>query len=120
MNIIIFDTEFFSLSKKKSSIIKKIFDDKRVFSGNITNKGVRRADFARAVFYLWDQNTNLIASDSSFINSTTIQYSSGIVTDCAIEPSTSANYSVSVSSCFSFSQPARFLQGARPQNLPNP
>ena len=76
---------------------QKIFDDKRVFSGGIINEGVRRADFARIVFYLWDENTNLIASDSSFIDGTIVQYSSGIITDCALEPSQVANYTVSVS-----------------------
>ena len=76
---------------------QKIFDDKRVFSGQIVNEGVRRADFARVVFYLWDENTNLISTDSSFINGTTIQYSSGIITDCALEPSESASYNVTVS-----------------------
>ena len=75
---------------------QKIFDDKRVFSGTILNEGVRRADFARVVFYLWDENTNLISSDSAFINGSTIQYSSGIITDCALEPSESANYNVGV------------------------
>ena len=75
---------------------QKIFDDKRVFSGTILNEGVRRADFARVVFYLWDENTNLISSDSAFINGSTIQYSSGIITDCALDPSESANYNVGV------------------------
>ena len=75
---------------------QKIFDDKRIFSGTILNEGVRRADFARVVFYLWDENTNLISSDSAFINGSTIQYSSGIITDCALEPSESANYNVGV------------------------
>ena len=76
---------------------QKIFDDKRVFSGTVVNEGVRRADFARVVFYLWDENTNLISSDSAFINGSTIQYSSGIITDCALEPSESASYNVGIS-----------------------
>ena len=75
---------------------QKIYDDKRVFSGKIINEGMRRADFARVIFHLWDEDTNLIASDSSFVDGTKIQYKSGIVTDCAIESGASAKYETSV------------------------
>tara|TARA_B100000131_G_scaffold213482_1_gene205244 strand:+ start:199 stop:990 length:792 start_codon:yes stop_codon:yes gene_type:complete len=76
---------------------QKIYDDERVFTGTIINEGMRRADFARVIFYLWDEETNLISSDSSFVDGTTIQYKSGIVTDCAVESGNTASYEVSVS-----------------------
>ena len=75
---------------------QKIYDDKRVFSGTVINEGMRRADFARVIFHLWDEDTNLIASDSSFVDGSSIQYKSGIVTDCAIESASSAKYEISV------------------------
>ena len=75
---------------------QKIYDDKRVFSGTVINEGMRRADFARVIVHLWDEDTNLIASDSSFVDGSSIQYKSGIVTDCAIESGSTARYETSV------------------------
>ena len=75
---------------------QKIFENKRVFAGEIQNDGMRRADFTRVIFYLWDEDTNLISSDSAFIEGTNIQYKSGIITDCTIESGASAKYEVSV------------------------
>ena len=75
---------------------QKIYDDKRVFSGTILNNGMRRSDFTRVIFYLWDEGTNLIASDSSFVNGSVTQYSSGIITDSAIESGEYGSYQVSV------------------------
>ena len=75
---------------------QKIYDDKRVFSGTILNDGMRRSDFTRVIFYLWDEDTNLIASDSSFVDGSVTQYSSGIITDSAIESGEYGSYQVSV------------------------
>ena len=83
--------------KFNSEPSEKQFDDKRIFTGSIINEGMRRADFARVVFYLWDKETNLISSDSSFVEGSTFQYKSGIVTDSVIEPGLEAPFSVSVS-----------------------
>ena len=81
----------------KSEPEQKFYDNQRVFTGQIINEGMRRADFARVVFYLWDEETNLISSDSSFVDGAMIQYKSGIITDCAIESGSEAKYQVSVS-----------------------
>ena len=75
---------------------QKIYNDKRIFSGSVINNGMRRADFARVIFYLWDEETNLISSDSAFVDGTTIQYKSGIITDCTIESGDVAKYEVSI------------------------
>ena len=83
--------------KFNSEPSEKQFDDKRIFTGSIINEGMRRADFARVVFYLWDKETNLISSDSSFVEGSKFQYKSGIVTDSVIEPGQEAPFSVSVS-----------------------
>ena len=82
--------------KFNSKPMEKHFEDKRVFSGSIINEGMRRADFTRVDFYLWDKETNLISVDSSFIEGATFQYKSGIVTDSAIEPGEKATFNVSV------------------------
>jgi len=75
---------------------QKTYNDKRVFSGTVINNGMRRADFARVIFYLWDEETNLISSDSAFVDGTTIQYKSGIITDCTIESGDVAKYEVAI------------------------
>jgi hypothetical protein len=75
---------------------QKIYNDRRAFSGTIINNGMRRADFARVIFYLWDEETNLISSDSSFVDGSTIQYKSGIITDCTVESGEVAKYQVSI------------------------
>jgi hypothetical protein len=80
----------------ESEAEQKIYNDKRVFTGKVINEGMRRADFARVIFYLWDEETNLISLDSSFVDGSTIQYKSGIVTDCAIESGNIVSYEVSV------------------------
>ena len=38
--------------KFNSDPFERQFDDKRIFTGSIVNEGMRRADFARVVFYL--------------------------------------------------------------------
>ena len=48
-------------------------------------------------FIFWDKETNLISADSSFVEGSTFQYKSGIVTDSVIEPGQEALFSVSVS-----------------------
>ena len=83
--------------KFNSEPSERQFDDKRIFTGSIINEGMRRADFARVVFYLWDKETNLISADSSIDEGSTFQYKSGIVTDSVIEPGQEALFSVSVS-----------------------
>ena len=83
--------------KFNSEPSEKQFEDKRSFSGSIINEGMRRADFARVVFYLWDKETNLISVDSSFVEGAIFQYKSGIVTDSAIDPGEEASFNVSVS-----------------------
>ena len=75
---------------------QKIYDDKRIFSGSVINNGMRRSDFTRVIFHLWDEDTNLISSDSAFVDGTIIQYKSGIVTDCTIESGDFAKYEVAV------------------------
>ena len=60
----------------KSEPEQKFYDNQRVFTGQIINEGMRRADFTRVVFYLWVEETNLISSDSSFVDGTMIQYKS--------------------------------------------
>ena len=60
------------------------------------NQGDRRADFVRVIYYLWDQNTELIISDSSFVDGPQIVYNSGIVTDTILEPNQSVTFNLKI------------------------
>ncbi len=75
---------------------EEIFSNKRTFKGKVINKGKRRGDFVRVIYYLWGNETQLIASDSSFVNGIQVRYRSGIVTDSAVDTSQSASFEVIV------------------------
>ena len=75
---------------------EEIHTDYRVFSGEIINKGFRRADFVRVIYKLYSEQTELIGIDSSFIDGTKFVYKSGVVSDTSLEPGSSVNYIVKV------------------------
>ena len=60
------------------------------------NQGSRRGDFVRVIYNLWGEDTQLIRSDSSFVEGTQIIYRSGIVTDTVLEPNQSAKFRVEI------------------------
>jgi len=75
---------------------EEISKDYRKFTGKIINQGDRRGDFVRVIYNLWDENTILIKSDSSFIGGPQIVYHSGIITDTILEPNKSAQFKIEV------------------------
>ena len=60
------------------------------------NEGLNRANFVRVIFKLWGSETDLIASDSAFVDGSETIYQSGIISDTAIMPGESAEYEVRV------------------------
>ena len=77
-------------------IVDQVHENKRVFKGKIKNDGVRRADFARIIFYLYDEGTTLLASDSILISGNYHMYKSGVQTDATIEPGRTFNFECEV------------------------
>jgi len=75
---------------------EEAFDSYRLFTGKIMNQGNRRGDFVRVIYNLWGENTQLLGSDSTFIEGSQIIYHSGIVTDTVLEPNQSAQFSIKV------------------------
>lgn len=75
---------------------EEVFDSYRLFTGKVMNQGHRRGDFIRVIYNLWGENTQLLGSDSTFIEGSQIIYRSGIVTDTVLEPNQSAQFSVTV------------------------
>ena len=60
------------------------------------NQGDRRGDFVRVIYNLWNENTELIQSDSSFIGGQQIVYHTGIVTDTILKPNQSTQFNIQV------------------------
>ena len=75
---------------------EQIFDNYHLFTGRILNEGSRRGDFVRVIFQLWGEDTQIISSDSVFVDGSQVRYESGIVTDTALKPNQSTYFSVQV------------------------
>ena len=75
---------------------EETFESFRLFSGKVMNQGNQRGDFVRVIYSLWGENTQLLGSDSTFIEGYQIIYRSGIVTDSVLEPNQSAQFSLKV------------------------
>jgi len=72
------------------------FPDREEITGMIKNTGKSRADFVRVIAYLWAKTTDLAAKDSSFVTGTETSYSSGVITDTALEPGATTQFKVIV------------------------
>ena len=77
---------------------EKIMTDSRLYSGSVTNNGLNRADFVRVIYQLWGGETDLIASDSIFIEGSQIVYQSGVITDTALRPGETAEFFLEIDS----------------------
>lgn len=82
-------------------VLKGEYEDQRhansrVFIGQITNKGLRRADFVRVSFRLHDRRTNIIAQDSSYISGEPYSFYSGVVSESSLTPGESSLFRVEI------------------------
>ena len=75
---------------------EEVFETHRIFTGKVMNQGNRRGDFVRVIYNLWDEKTELITSDSSFVGGPQVIYRSGIITDTILKPNQSAQFDVQV------------------------
>ena len=77
--------------------IEEIYKDYRGYKGTIKNMGLKRADFVRIIYSMYDENSNLIVSDSAFVDGQKYQYNSGIISDASVnQNSFFADYYVTV------------------------
>jgi len=67
-----------------------------IYTGSLVNKGKYKADFVRIIIEIRDKNTELIASDSAFVDGSSIKYTNGVITDCALQPGDVGSFSVVV------------------------
>ena len=77
---------------------EKIMPESRLYSGTVTNTGLERADFVRIIYQLWGGETDLISSDSTYIEGSQVVYQSGIITDTALRPGETAEFFLEIKS----------------------
>lgn len=70
----------------------KVYPDMEVITGKVKNNGTLRADFVRVVANLWSGSTELAFQDSAFVNGEKIKYGSGVFSDTALEPGSTATF----------------------------
>ena len=76
--------------------LEEIYQDRRAYKGTLKNIGLKRADFIRVIYSMYDENSNLITSDSSFVSGEIKQYNSGIISDASLNQNNFADYYVTV------------------------
>lgn len=74
-----------------------MYPDREVITGQIKNTGKLRADFVRVVAHCWNDATDEIGLDSAFVKGKEVKYSSGVITDSALEPGQVGNIVIAVS-----------------------
>jgi hypothetical protein len=73
-----------------------VYPDHEEITGMVKNSGKARADFVRIVAKLWTPETELAASDSAFASGSVQEYSTGVISDTAIEAGATANFTITV------------------------
>ena len=77
---------------------EKIMSESRIYNGVVVNNGLNRADFVRVIYQLWGSETDLISTDSTFIEGSQIVYQSGVITDTALRPGEEAEFFLEIES----------------------
>ena len=76
--------------------VEEIYQDRRAYKGTLKNIGLKRADFIRVIYSMYDESSNLIAADSSFVSGEMKQFNSGIISDASLNQNNFADYYVMV------------------------
>ena len=79
----------------EDSIDEKLSKNNLTFLGDIINQGGRRGDFIRVVYHLWENDTKLIMSDSTFISGNSVIYNNGVISDACLDPGETGSYYIS-------------------------
>ena len=66
------------------------------FSGTLINKGGRRGDFIRVIYHLWENDTDIILSDTTFISGNSVIYSNGVISDASLDPGDTGTFSLQI------------------------
>ena len=79
-----------------NTLLEKINNSTLNVSGALKNNGSRRGDFVRIIYHLWENDTKLVFSDSTFISGNTIQYMNGVISDASLNPGQSGTFNFSI------------------------
>jgi len=84
--------------EKESPPVPKVelMRDHEEITGIVKNSGKVRADFVRIIAKLWTPETELAASDSAFASGSIQKYTTGVISDTAIEPGATASFTITV------------------------
>ena len=80
----------------ENTLLEKINPNELNVSGTLLNTGSRRGDFVRIIYHLWENDTKLVYSDSTFISGNTIQYMNGVISDASLNPGESGTFNFSI------------------------
>ena len=80
----------------ENSVDEKLSKNNLTFSGNIINQGGRRGDFIRIIYHLWENDTKIIFSDSTYINGNSMQYNNGVISDACLNPGETGTFNLLV------------------------
>ena len=78
------------------SLQTRVYKDRHVYSGFVTNVGSRRADFVLVKIKLAQENTRIIALDSAYVDGKNFKFRTGVISDTSIEPDERVPFSVTV------------------------
>jgi hypothetical protein len=79
-----------------SEPLVSVYPDHEEITGIVKNSGKVRADFVRIIAKLWTPETELAASDSAFASGSIQKYTTGVISDTAIEPGATASFTITV------------------------
>ena len=66
------------------------------FSGSLTNVGGRRGDFIRIIYHLWENDTKIVLSDSTYINGNSVIYTNGVISDACLDPGETGTFNLQI------------------------
>ena len=82
------------ITLNEDTIEEQISPNQLNFSGSLTNVGGRRGDFIRIIYHLWENDTKIILSDSTFINGNSVIYSNGVISDACLDPGETGTFNL--------------------------
>lgn len=70
----------------------EVYSDREEISGTVKNVSKKRADFVRVIASLWAADTELVEQDSVFVSGSKRKYQTGIRSDTAMKPGSTAKF----------------------------
>ncbi|MEE9166336.1 MAG: hypothetical protein V3U24_02580 [Candidatus Neomarinimicrobiota bacterium] len=72
------------------------YRDREEFQGMVRNVGKKKADFVKVTFFLWDARSNPVGVGSAFVEGSTTEFDTGVISEATVVPGELAMYRVVV------------------------